>query len=268
MRLVDPIGFPTTFMKGVMIIISRSIRFSVAVAALIAVMITPSRSQVDIKLGGGIGVTIPTSDFSGSTLDYYNGSRYGLSSGVNIHGKAKIGFSGWILASEVDYSSLSNNGNSEPGQGTVNLSQKVLSLKVGPEFHIGIPETPVTSYIGFNLAVNRFSGETTFQGVSKVPSGTYGVQAATRFGAGISAGSEVNIGRLLSLDFNISYNLMNDSGQAWNDVNPYKDQRLASYLSLNDNRDPQYAAGDDKHFISHERNIRSIQFTASILFAL
>jgi hypothetical protein len=255
-------------MEGVMKFISRSVRISVALAALIVVTITPSRSQVDIKLGGGIGLTIPTADFGGTTLDYYNGSRYGLSSGVNVHGNAKVGLAGWILAGEVDYSWLSNNGNSEPGQGTVNLSQRVLSLKAGPEFRIGIPETPVTSYIGLNLSVNRFSGETTFQGVSKVPSGTYSVQAATRFGAGISAGSEVSIGPFLSLDFNISYNLMNVSGQAWDDANPKLDQRLDSYLSLNDNGDPQYAVGDDKHFISHERNIRTIQFTVSLLFGL
>jgi hypothetical protein len=34
-----------------------------------------------MKLGGGIGGTNPASDFSGSTLEYYNGSNYGLSSG-------------------------------------------------------------------------------------------------------------------------------------------------------------------------------------------
>jgi hypothetical protein len=54
---------------------------SVALTALMALTITPSRSQVNIKLGGGIGVMSPASDFSGSTLEYYNGSRYGLSSG-------------------------------------------------------------------------------------------------------------------------------------------------------------------------------------------
>jgi hypothetical protein len=47
--------------------------------ALTALTITPSRSQVNMKLGGGIGVTSPASDFSGSTLEYYNGSNYGLS---------------------------------------------------------------------------------------------------------------------------------------------------------------------------------------------
>jgi opacity protein-like surface antigen len=249
-------------------LIIRSFRFSVALAALIALTITPSRSQVNIKLGGGIGVMSPASDFSGSTQDYYNGSRYGLNSGLNIHGKAKIGLSGFNLVGEIGYSSLSNTGNSEPGQGKVDISQKILSLRVGPEFHFSLPALPVTPYIGANLALNRFSGETTFQGVSRVPSATYSMKDATRFGLGFSAGTEVSIGPLLSLDFNISYNMMNISGKEWDDVNPGINQRIDSYLSLNDDHDPQYAAGEDKHFISNARSIHSILFTASILFGL
>jgi len=150
----------------------------------------------------------------------------------------------------------------------VDISQKILSLKVGPEFHLSFPALPVTPYIGANLALNSFSGETTFQGVSKVPSATYSVKGATRFGVGFSAGTEVSIGPLLSLDFNISYNLMNVSGKEWNDVNPGINQRIDSYLSLNDERDPQYSAGDDKHFISKARSIHLVLFTASILFGL
>lgn len=249
-------------------LIIRSFRFSVALVAFIALTLTPARSQVNIKLGGGIGVMSPASDFSGATLEYYNGSRYGLGSGLHIHGKAKFGLSMLNLVGEIDYSSLSNTGNSEPGQGTVDISQKILSLKVGPEFRLSVPALPVTPYIGANLALNRFSGETTFQGVAKVPSATYSVKDATRFGVGFSAGTEVSIGPLLSLDFNISYNLMNISGKQWDDVNPGINQRIDSYLALNDDRDPQYTAGDDKHFISNERNIRSILFKVSVLFGL
>jgi hypothetical protein len=61
---------------------------------------------------------------------------------------------------------------------------------------------------------------------------------------------------------------MNISGKSWEDVNPGVNQRIDSYLALNDGPDPQYAAGDDKHFISSERGIHSILFTASILFGL
>ena len=249
-------------------LIIRSFRFSVALVVLIALTITPSRSQVNLKVGGGVGVMSPASDFGGSTLEYYNGSRYGLSSGLNIQGKVKVGLSGLNLTGEIDYSSLANSGNSEPGQGKVDISQKILSLKVGPEFRFSLPAVPVIPYIGANLALNSFNGETTFQGVAKVPSATYSVQPATRFGVGFSAGTEVSVGPLLSLDFTISYNLMNVFGKGWDDVNPGINQRIDSYLSLNDDPDPQYAAGNDKHFISNNRSIHSIVFTASLLFGL
>jgi opacity protein-like surface antigen len=244
----------------------RSFCVALAVVALLFLTITPSRAQVNLKFGVGIGTMIPTSDFSGSTSEFYNGSRYGLSSGPNIHGKAKVGLSGWNLTGEIDYSSLSNTGNSEPGQGEVELSQTILSLKVGPEYRLNLPVLPVALYIGVNLALNRFSGQTTFQGVSRVPSATYSVDGATRFGIGFSVGTEVSIGSDMALDINISYNYMNLSGKKWEDVNSGSNQRIDSYLALNDGRDPQYAAGDDKHFISNERNIRSILFTVGILF--
>ncbi|MBU2444673.1 MAG: outer membrane beta-barrel protein [Bacteroidetes bacterium] len=260
--------FNLTVKEGIMKLLIRSFQFSAVIIALTALTITQTKAQENIKLGGGFGVMSPASDFSGSTIEYYNGSNYGLSSGLNIHGKAKIGLSGFNLTGEIDYSSLSNTGNSEPGQGAVDITQKILSLKVGPEFRLSLPASPVIPYIGANLALNSFSGETTFQGVSKVPSATYSVNSATRFGVGFSAGAEVSVGPLLSLDFNISYNLMNVFGKEWNDVNPGINQRIDSYLSLNDERDPRYSAGDDKNFISNARSIHSVLFTASVLFGL
>jgi opacity protein-like surface antigen len=243
----------------------HSFRGALAVVALLVLTITPSTSQVNLKFGLGIGVMIPTSDFSGSTSEFYNGSRYGLSSGPNIDIKAKVGLSGWSIVGEIDYSALHNTGNAEPSQEVVEVSQQILSLKVGPEFRFNIPTLPVTPYIGANFALHRFTGETTFQGVSKVPSTTYDMEDATRFGIGFLTGVEVGIGSYMSLDINISYNFMNVSGNKWEDVNPGTNQRIDSYLALNDDRDPQYAVGDDKHFISHERNIHSILFTVGIL---
>ncbi|MFA5834667.1 MAG: outer membrane beta-barrel protein [Bacteroidota bacterium] len=248
--------------------INCSFRLSVAFIALMTMMIVPARSQVNMKFGGGIGIISPASNFNGSTLGYYNGSNYGLGNGLTIHGKTKIGSSGLNLVGEINYASLQNTGNSEPGQGLVDISQNTISLKVGPEFHLSIPIVPIIPFIGANIALNRFSGETTFRGVSKVPSATYSVKEATRLGIGFSAGSEVSIGPLLSLDFNFSYNFMNVSGKEWNDVNPETNQRIDSYLSLNDGIDPLYATGDEKHFIGSERSITSAFITISILFGL
>jgi hypothetical protein len=231
-------------------------------------MTTQARSQVDLKIGGGIGLASPASDLSGTTLEYYNGSNYGLGSGLNVHAKAKIGLAGFDLAGEIDYSSFDNTGNAEPGQGNVDITQKVISLKIGPEFHFSIPALPLSPYVGANLALNRFSGESAFQGVSKVPSATYSVKEATRFGIGLAAGAEVGIGPFLSLDFNLSYNFMNVAGKEWVDVNPGINQRIDSYLSLNDSRDPQFASDDDKHFIANDRSVHAVLFTVSILFGL
>ena len=246
----------------------RWFRIASVCLALLALTSTPSRSQVNIKLGGGVGVTIPSSDFAGSSLEYYNGSRYGLRSGLNLHAKAKLGLAGWDFTGEVDYSSLRNTGIAEPAQGTMDISQEVISLKVGPELRLTLPALPVTSYVGANISVNRFSGETAFQGAARVPSATYSVKSATRFGAGISAGTEVSFGPFMSFDFNVSYNMMNLIGKEWDDVNPGVNQRLDSYLSLNDDQDPESGGGDDKHFITGQRNIRTIQFTVSVLFGL
>jgi len=245
-----------------------SFQFSVVIVLLATLMTTMTSAQVNIKVGGGLGVMTPASDLGGSTMEYYNGTNYGLSGGLNIHAKAKIGLVGFNLTGEIDYSSLSNSGNSEPGQGAVDISQKILSLKIGPEFRLSMPVVPIVPYLGINLALNSFSGETTFQGVSKVPSATYSVNSATRLGIGFAAGAEVSIGPLLSLDFNLSYNLMNVSGKEWNDVNPGINQRIDSYLSLNDASDPLYNFDDDKHFVSKARSIQSVLFTVSVLFGL
>lgn len=257
-----------TITESIAKLIIRWFQFSVVIIALTISMSTQSVAQINFKLGGGFGVMSPASDLSGSTIEYYNGSNYGLSSGLNIHVKGKVGLLGLNLTGEIDYSSLSNSGNSEIGEGKIDISQKILSLKLGPEFRLSLPLLPIVPYIGANLALNSFTGETTFQGVPRVPSATYSVNAATRIGVGFTAGAEVSIGPLLTLDFNLSYNLMNVSGAEWTDVNPEINRRVDSYLSLNDLQDPLYSAGDDSHFVSKARYIHSVLFKVSLLFGL
>lgn len=245
-----------------------SLRNSAAFIVGSVLMLIPASAQVDMKLGGGIGVVSSAADFNGSTQQYYEGSTYGFNSGQDFFMRAKIGLSGMDIAGEIDFSALQNSGNSEPGQGAVDISQKILSFKLGPEFHFSLPALPVMPYVGANVAVHRFGGEATFQGVSKVPSATYSVEAATRLGIGFSVGAEIAVGPLLFLDVRTSYNYMNVAGREWTDVNPGINQRIDSYLALNDRGDPQYSAGDDKHVVSGDRSIQSIQFTVAILFGL
>jgi hypothetical protein len=240
--------------------------FGIAIFLILATI--PSTAQVTFKIGGGLGAMLPAGDLGGSTTDYYSGTKYGVGTGINLNGKAKVGLIGFNLTGEVDYSSLSNSGNSEAGQGSVDVSTKIFSLKVGPEFRLSVPLAPIVPYIGINIALNEFTGETTFQGVSKVPSGTYAQPTESRIGLGVYAGTEVSVGPFMAIDFNLSYNLMNLSGSTWNSGNAGGADRINSYLALNDSPDPLYAAGDDKHFISGSRSINTILFTTSILFGL
>jgi opacity protein-like surface antigen len=227
-----------------------------------------AQTQLTLQVGGGAGIAIPVSDYAGSTIDYYNGVKYGLSTGFNLHGKARVGVLGFQLTGEVNYSSFSNSGDAEAGQGSVDISQKVVAFRVGPEFHIWLPAMPVTPYIGANVALNRFSGQAKFQGVSRISSGTYDLQSATRFGYGFSGGVIVTLGALMSLDLGMSYNYMNASGKTWEDVNPTVDQRLDSYLGLNDTKDPLFRPGDDRHFIGTVRKTNSVEVKATIMFGL
>lgn len=225
-------------------------------------------SQISFQLGGGAGLAIPTADYAGSTTEYYQGINYGLASGFNLHAKARVNLVGFRLAGELAYASLSNDGEAEPGQGRVEVSHKIFSIKVGPEFHLAVPMMPLTPYFGANVALNGFSGETIFQGVSKVPSGTFTMESTTRLGVGFSAGTLISLGPLTSLDIGIAYNIMNLSGKKWDDVYTSRDDRVETYLALNDDKDPFYQPTNDKHVVSGSRTINTIQVTASLMFGL
>ncbi|HAL57900.1 MAG TPA: hypothetical protein DCP63_15925 [Bacteroidetes bacterium] len=227
-----------------------------------------AKAQITLQAGGGIGYVVPAADYKGETADYYAGKNYGLSNGFNIHAKGRVGLIGLRLTGEVSYSSLSNDGESEPGKGKVEIKHKILAIKIGPEFHLSVPLLPITPYLGANVALSSFSGETTFQGVAKVSSATYSMESATRLGLGFSGGVILSVGPAMRLDLGFGYNLMNASGKEWKDVNQSQDQRIDTYLALNDDKDPAYKPLDDKHVVENGRNIQSIQITATIMFGL
>jgi opacity protein-like surface antigen len=245
-----------------------AVTFIVALVIALTAFTIPTAAQVTLQAGGGIGLVFPQADYGGSTIDYYNGTKYGLGSGFNVHAKGRIVVVGFRLAGKISYSSLSNDGNSEPGQGKVEVSHSHLSVKVGPEFHLAVPLMPFTPYLGANVALNRIGGETTFQGVSRVSSATYSMESATRLGLGLTGGLLVSFRPLTSLDINVGYNLVNLSGKEWKDMNPTQDQRIDTYLALNDEKDPAYAPSSDRHVVSSARNIHTLEIKATILFGL
>jgi opacity protein-like surface antigen len=228
---------------------------------------TPVPSPVTLQIGAGIGSVSPKGDFSGSTIDYYSGTNYGESGGIDYQIKARIGIVGLNLVGQMDYASLSNSGDAEPGQGSIDLSQKILSFKIGPEFKIGIPFAPVTPYIGANISFNHFSGDVTFTGVARVASGNYSIKSESRVGYGVSGGVIVNL-MGFTLDLGAQYNILNAFGKKFENLNPTQDQRLNSYLALNDDQDPLYQSGNTTHFLGSSRTLSTFAITATVMFGL
>lgn len=243
--------------------------FSLAmVISMLVVLSPPALSQTTLQAGVGGGVLLPMGDYGGQTTDYYAGTRYGLSTGYTVHAKARIGLPGFTLAGGVDYGHLSNSGEGESGRGTVDVTQSIFTIKIGPEISIPIPLSPVTPYVGVNVAWNSISGTTSFQGLTKVPSGSFDVETVSRVGVGINAGVVFKIGAALNLDLGAEYAFVNAGGKAWNVVDAKNDARINSYKSLNDDKDPLYIAGNDNHFVSGSRSISTFQVTATIMFGL
>jgi hypothetical protein len=116
-------------------------RTTAPIIALLCLLLLPSflsRGQ-DIRIGGGLGMLVPTADFGGTTIDHYNGQRYGFSTGVALAGKIRGGSGAFRLVGNIGFASVHNSGLSEPGRGSVEITQNILTLSVGPEYHIRAP---------------------------------------------------------------------------------------------------------------------------------
>lgn len=234
----------------------------------IFVIFNYSFAQVNLQVGGGFGLTSPLSDYKGSTIEYYAGKNYGLSSGYNVFAKARFGLLGTSLVGEVGYTALSNSGNSEPGKGKVEVKHNNINLKLGPELQFSIPELPMKPYLGGNLIITIFSGETSFNGVAEVPSGTHKMKSTARVGINGNLGVIVKLNPLLSLDVNANYNILNLVGKSWNSPALDKVKRIDSYLYLNDDKDPLGNLNTTEHFIAKSRSIHTIGLSVGLMFGI
>ena len=226
-----------------------------------------TNAQVTLQIGAGLGYSTPTGDYGGDMTEFYNGTKYGIESGINYHAKARVGLLFLNVFGEIGYTTFSGEGEAAPGQGNINLSHNVFSMKVGPEFPITIPLSPITPYLMGFVAVNTFSGEVEFQGVSEVPSGTYDLASATRVGVGGGGGVMLSAGPL-KLDFSIQYHLINFTGNEYKIENVTSHARLDNYTSLNDGADPAYVNGSSAHFIQDDRGIGAMEFKLTAMFGL
>ncbi len=236
-------------------------------ACLSALLVSSAGSQVKLQIGAGGGILLPMGDYSGETTDFYAGTKYGLSTGYNLQAKARVGLPGFTIVGAAGYGHLSNSGNSDAsGQGKVEVSQSILTIKAGPEISIPLPAAPLTPYVGANIAWHSINGKTTFTGVARVPSGDYDMAAASRIGFGINAGVVIKLGAMMNLDLGAEYAFMNPLTKEFTATTGAN--RLDSYKSLNDDKDPLYAVGNTDHFIAGSRSISALQVMAALMIGL
>lgn len=235
----------------------------------LAICVPSLFSQITLQAGGGIGLVMPAGDFGGTTQEFYNGTAYGLKSGLNLHAKVRAGVLGFKLVGELGYASLKNTGvATSDNKGKVDITQNIFNVKVGPEFSFILPEFPLTPYLGANLSLNNFSGNFRIQGMTGLPANDQTLESALRMGLGMNGGVLFKLNPMMTIDFALHYNMMNLVGKKYRDKNPAKEQPVDAYLSLNDDKDPDYSVGNRDHFISKSRAINSLGLSVSLMFGL
>jgi len=248
-------------MKKIHSIIFASVLF-------VLVFTLQTNAQITFQVGAGLGYSVPAGDYGGTTVDFYNGTKYGMESGFNFHGKARVGLLFINAFGEIGYTTFTGEGEIIPADknSSVKVSNKVLSIKVGPEFKFSIPLSPITPYLDGFVSLNTFSGNVQFKAAPNgLPSSEQEIKSATRIGLGAGGGVLLSLGGL-NLDLSIQYSLMNMAGKKF-DGDVTKNQRIESYTNLNDDKDP-IAGTIDSHFISDSRSIGAIEFKLTVLFGL
>lgn len=234
--------------------------------AFLFVFFNQTNAQITFQVGGGLGYSVPSGDYGGSAAEFYQGNKYGMESGFNFHGKARLGLLFINAFGEVGYTTFSGEGETVAGGGTVNNSHKIVSMKVGPEFPINIPLSPITPYLQGFVALNTISGKVEFKGTAGVPSGENDIASATRVGLGAGLGVMFSLGGI-KLDANIQYHLINFAGKEYKIESPTSHTLLDNYTNLNDDKDPAAGTVMD-HFIADSRSMSAIEFKLSVMFGL
>jgi opacity protein-like surface antigen len=168
---------------------------------------------------------------------------------------------------EIGWTSFTGSGDAEANRGTLDLSQKVFSVKVGPEYQLSIPMVPITPYLQGFVSFNSISGTVDIKGVSAVPSGKYDIASTSRIGLGAGVGVIIDI-LPFKLDVNVQYHAMNVGGKEYKLNTVTSHERLDNYTSLNDGQDPAYLAGSDSHFIGSNRSISALELKLTAMFGL
>lgn len=225
-----------------------------------------SFAQFKIMLGPVVGLTSPTADYGGTPSDYYEGYYYGLKPGFNFGVAGKLNHGHLNINLSILYSSMGNSGAADinTSGSTVDYSQHLLTIGIGPQFGFGVPASPVIPYIGLDFLVSSISGSSTFQGTSNVPSGTVNMKTATRTGLGLDGGVGIKLFNV-QFDLSLRYNMINLFGKSYS--GSQTGGRIEAYKYLNDANDPYHSvANDEQHPVEGNRIIATIQFELGVMF--
>jgi len=218
-----------------------------------------------LYFGPSLGVSLPANDYVGSTKGYYNGDSYGLKFGVNFGAEARIVTPFVNIKGFYRYNLFKNTGDALLDVGRIQIKQYISEFGIGPEFMLTIPKVPVKPHVEAMFIYSVFSGSTDFRAVPYVPDGFYDMVSESRMGIGLGAGAEIKLKKLnFSIDVNVRYNYLNFLENSFSGG----EDRLSSYIYLNDKTDPMYNGTDINHPVGSDRAISLFQFNVSIIYGV
>lgn len=231
---------------------------------LVVISLFPVNSYSQfLYFGPSIGVTLPTGDYVGSTMEYYSGENFGMKLGANFGAEARLVTPYVNVKGFYKYNLFKNNGNADLSGGNIEIKQYISEFGIGPEYMINIPKSTVKPHVDVMFLYSVFSGSVDFRGLTTIADGIYDMNTASRTGIGLGAGAEVKL-KNFYIDFSLRYNFMNLLKKSFSGG----EERLASYTSLNDESDPLYNGTDINHPIGSNRTISLFQFNVSVIYGI
>lgn len=216
-----------------------------------------------LYFGPSIGISIPTGDFAGNTLDYYAGQKFGLKFGPNFGAVARVVTPVANIKGYFRYSLLKGSGNALPDAGTVITKKYISEFAIGPELMLSLLRDRVRPHIDVLFIYTVFSGSSEFKGLSDDVDGFYNMVTTSRTGFGAGAGAEVKLKKFY-IDFTLRYSILNFLRKSFEGGTNKTD----SYNSLNDGTDPLFDGIDVNHPVGSDRSISLIQFNVSVIYGI
>jgi hypothetical protein len=237
--------------------------FRLFISILIIVSISNIANSQFLYFGPSIGISLPTGDFAGNTMDYYAGQKYGLKLGPNFGAVARVVTPVANIKGYFRYSLLKGSGNALPDAGTIITKKYISEFAIGPEFMLSLLRDRVRPHVDVLFIYSVFSGSTEIKDISDDQDGFHNMVSTSRTGFGAGADAEVKLKKFY-IDFTIRYSILNFLRKSFEGG----ENRIYSYNSLNDGTDPLYNGTDVNHPVGSDRAISLLQFNVSIIYGI